>query len=274
MEISLNEIIDYYAKADVSFVGAFGERISPELKVLNRHTNPAGGGLVIPFSGSACFTFDGKPYVIEPGMVVHAGPGMRLSKEVIGDREWEYAVIHYHIPQQERDKYPLFHKDFSLAHGRSAKVPHLVRQILDNQSIPGAAAKFQTKVLFLSLLQEIFTAACGQPGHGDSKLIEEAMGYIRLNYADELTVQKVADEFSIERRQFSYLFKRHTGMSPIHYLIECRISKAKELLGSPGCSVKQVAGWVGYPDSLYFSKAFKKYTGVSPSEYQQKSMGF
>lgn len=58
-------------------------------------------------------------------------------------------------------------------------------------------------------------------------------------------------------------------MSPIHYLIECRIIKAKELLGSPGCSVKQVAECVGYTDSLYFSKAFKKYTGVSPSEYRK-----
>lgn len=268
MEVSLNEIIDYYAQADVSFVDAFGERVSPELKVLDRQTNPAGGGLVIPFSGSACFTFDGKPYVIEPGMVVHAGPGMRLSKEVIGEREWEYAVIHYHIPRQERDEYPLFHKDFSLVHGRSAKVPHLARQILDSQGMPGAAAKFQTKLLFLSLLQEIFTAACGQPGHEDSKLVDGAMGYIRLNHADELTVQKVADEFGIERRQLSYLFKRHTGMSPSHYLIECRIVKAKELLGSPSCSIKQVAECVGYRDSLYFSKAFKKYTGVSPSEYR------
>lgn len=268
MEVSLNEIIDYYAQADVSFVGAFGERVSPELKVLNRHTNPAGGGLVIPFSGSACFTFDGKPYVIEPGMVVHAGPGMRLSKEVIGNQEWEYAVIHYHIPRSEREQYPLFHKDFSLVHGRNAKIPQLVRQILDSQSIPGAAAKFQTKALFFALLQEIFTAACGEPANDDSKLVEKAMSYIRLNHGEELTVQKVAYEFGMERRQFSYLFKRYAGMSPIHYLIECRLIKAKELLCSTDCSVKQVAEGVGYPDSLYFSKAFKKYTGVSPSEYR------
>lgn len=203
-------------------------------------------------------------------MIAHAGPNMHLDKEVLGNQEWKYAVIYYRIPEEERPKCPLFHKHFSIPYGQSARIPDLVKQILVNQNIPGTAARFQAKALFIALLQEVFNAASAYLVDDDGKLMEKAMEYIRLNHADSITVQKVAAEFGLERRRFSYLFERYTGISPQNFLIECRILKSKELLRTCTCSIKQVAECVGYPDSLYFSKAFKKQTGFSPSEFREQ----
>ena len=68
---------------------------------------------------------------------------------------------------------------------------------------------------------------------------------------------------------FSTLFKKETGQNFLDYLTELRISKAKELLCGETLSVQDVAETVGYSDLKYFSRLFKKATGVSPSDYKK-----
>ncbi len=65
-------------------------------------------------------------------------------------------------------------------------------------------------------------------------------------------------------------FERHTGMSPICYLTECRIYRSKELPRTCGCPIAQVAECVRYTDSFYFNRLFKKQTGLSPIEFREK----
>jgi len=62
-------------------------------------------------------------------------------------------------------------------------------------------------------------------------------------------------------------FKARTGLSPKQYLTKIRIDKAKELLAGP-LTIDQIASSVGFNDALYFSRQFKKSTGMSPSEYR------
>lgn len=268
MEANINEVMDYYARASVSFLGAFTSAEPPKGRRIGTATYPGGGGIVFPLSGSARFTLNGTPYLIKPGMVVHAGPAMRLDREVIGGERWRFAVTHYHIPQNEIEEFPLYRSHFSFPIGSSAKIPILVEQLLQNQSVPGAAALFRSKLLFTTLLGEIFESSKRRLADDDSALAEQIMEYMRRSYAEGVTIAQIAIRFGLDRRRLAELFERHVGMSPSNYLIECRILKAKELLCTCSCPVKQIAECVGYSDSLYFSKAFKKRLGLSPSEFQ------
>ena len=63
------------------------------------------------------------------------------------------------------------------------------------------------------------------------------------------------------------MFFKVYGASPIHYLSEFRIKKAKSILKSDYDSIEQVAQSVGYNSIYHFSKMFKQYVGVSPTEY-------
>lgn len=268
MEANINEVMDYYARANISFLGAFTSIQPPKLRQMGTATYPGGAGIVFPLSGSARFTLNGTPYVIRPGMVVHAGPAMRLDREVIGNEQWRFAVTHYHIPQNEIEQFPLYRSHFSFPIGSSAKVPILIEQLLQNQSVPGAAALFRSKLLFTTLLGEVFVSSRRRLADDDSALAEQIMEYMRQNYADQITIAQTSSRFGLDRRRLAALFERHVGMTPSNYLIECRILKAKELLCSCSCPIKQVAECVGYSDSLYFSKAFKKLSGLSPSEFR------
>nr|WP_243145844.1 AraC family transcriptional regulator [Clostridium chromiireducens] len=66
----------------------------------------------------------------------------------------------------------------------------------------------------------------------------------------------------------SKVFKEKTGESPINYLINLRLEKAKDLLISTESPIKSIAQSVGYSDAYYFSKLFKKYYGHSPYKYR------
>jgi AraC family transcriptional regulator of arabinose operon len=71
--------------------------------------------------------------------------------------------------------------------------------------------------------------------------------------------------------QFSDLFKRHYGTSPMAYFSELRMQRARELLSFTKMSVKEIAAELGFDDPLYFSRAFKKVSGMSPRDYRLKS---
>ena len=103
----------------------------------------------------------------------------------------------------------------------------------------------------------------------DASYVNYAIRFLENNYMNEIYVSDLAKTLGIEPSYFSKLFKDKVGMSPIEYLIQVRIDKAKQLLKFPQYSIKSIATAVGFPDALYFSKKFKQYTGVSPTEFSK-----
>lgn len=100
-----------------------------------------------------------------------------------------------------------------------------------------------------------------------AETVYQAMAFIRNNYQENLTLNKVAGAVYLSPYYFSRLFKRTTGMNFTCYLTQVRINAAKELLKQNTLTVKEVAQAVGYADPRYFSSVFKKMVGVSPGDY-------
>ena len=110
----------------------------------------------------------------------------------------------------------------------------------------------------------------GTPRKGDkSKYVLEAMAYISKHYNEpDISVGTVAQSLNISEGYLSHTFKKETDYTLLNYLTRYRIHKAMELLKDCRVKVYEVAEQVGYRDIAYFSATFKKYTGISPSEYQ------
>ncbi|WP_336773328.1 AraC family transcriptional regulator [Paenibacillus sp. MMO-58] len=98
--------------------------------------------------------------------------------------------------------------------------------------------------------------------------VDEAITYIDCNYASELKLGELAAQAKLSERQFSRLFRRHTGMSLIEYVQGIRMDAACRLLTSGHSSVEDIAGAVGYADMKFFYRLFKKKTGVTPRQYR------
>ena len=100
-------------------------------------------------------------------------------------------------------------------------------------------------------------------------VIETAKEYIQNNYSKDISLDEVSKAANISPYYFSKIFKEDTGEGFVEYLTRIRMDKAKELLTTTECSMKEICAMVGYADPNYFSRSFKKNVGVTPTEYKQ-----
>ncbi len=97
-----------------------------------------------------------------------------------------------------------------------------------------------------------------------------ALTYIEDNYMKDISSADIVDFVKLNRSYLFKLFKQQTGLSVSQYLIKYRIDKACEFFREYNFTIRQVAQMVGVEDIYYFSKLFKKITGITPSEYKKR----
>lgn len=121
----------------------------------------------------------------------------------------------------------------------------------------------------------LLTLLAGDRPAGDvsSTTIERSAEYLRLHFAERFTVSDLAAMASLSVSHFAALFKKQVGQ-PVHvYQNELRMSRARELLDTSTLSVAEIARLVGFDDSFYFSRQFRRLHGQTPSGYRQQHKG-
>lgn len=102
--------------------------------------------------------------------------------------------------------------------------------------------------------------------------IDELMKYMRSNFSYKLTLDFLAAHVHLSREYLSRYFKQYTGKTISEFLLEIRMSRAKQMLRTSSYSVADIGAYCGYPSVSNFQKAFKKWVGISPSQYRKNSM--
>lgn len=104
-----------------------------------------------------------------------------------------------------------------------------------------------------------------------SRYVLDAMNYIAEHYSDsDISITPIARSLSVSESHLSHVFKKETSYTIVNYLTQYRIHMAMKLLQDRRYKVYEVAEMVGYRDVAYFGSTFKKLTGMSPSEYQDR----
>lgn len=105
------------------------------------------------------------------------------------------------------------------------------------------------------------------PENSTTFLIKE---FISKNYKNEsLSIKDISEHVFLSSSYVCTVFKNETGQTLNQYLTEYRMEKAKKLLQHPHYKITDISSKVGYSDGNYFSKTFKKFTGLSPSEFRE-----
>ena len=100
--------------------------------------------------------------------------------------------------------------------------------------------------------------------------IERAAHYFKDNYNKQISIEQYAEEHLISVNWFIHSFKSVMKMSPMQYIISLRIAMAKGYLENSAKNIAEISNEVGYENALYFSRLFRKYTGMTPTEYRKK----
>ena len=107
-------------------------------------------------------------------------------------------------------------------------------------------------------------------GESGDNVIGRIKTYIQENYGQPITIGEIASHVYLTENYICVLFKNKVGVTINNYLTKVRMERAKELLRHNEYKLYDICFMVGYSDASYFSKQFKKYTGVSPKEYRGK----
>lgn len=99
-----------------------------------------------------------------------------------------------------------------------------------------------------------------------------ARHYIEQHYKERLTLDELAEMVKVNKYYLAHAFKEEYGISPINYMIACRIRAGKRLLVETDLSLSQISGILGFSSASYFSQSFRKAENISPQEYRKANM--
>ncbi|MDR1205597.1 MAG: AraC family transcriptional regulator [Peptococcaceae bacterium] len=266
MSIHLNEIMEEYARVPFSLGPARYYRTEPGHNVEGYCTYFS--AFLFPLRGKLNLSLSGNSYEIQPGTVIHDCPGKWLTARNEGDIPFELFALYY---QYDGTSSGYMHGHYELEIGANPRLFSILRQLAELWDAPDAPVTLQMKTLVYSALSEMFAGAQSIRQTDAHGVVENAKTYIEQHCAEPHTLCELSARYGMRGKYFSDVFKKHTGISPIDYLIACRLEQARKLLESTECSVKEIGKSVGYKDALYFSRQFKRHFGDSPSGCRQQA---
>jgi AraC-like DNA-binding protein len=98
------------------------------------------------------------------------------------------------------------------------------------------------------------------------------IGYIKANLNEKISIDSLSNKACMSKATFYRLFKRELGISPNDFILTEKMNKAKELLSRPGNKIAAISYELGFSDSNYFIRAFKKIVGITPGAFQLQAV--
>jgi len=179
--------------------------------------------------------------------------------------------------QRYQDSWINFPKYMSLKTGKTfLKVVQLIREAieqnrnqLENYKV-ACACKLMEAMVTIAREANSTEALKVIPGIPQSyRRVHELLAFLNTNYAKDISSRSIEEEFSCNFDHMNRVFKKTVGKTIFSYLNEIRIQHAKELIGTTSMKMAVIGYCVGIQDESYFNKVFKKYTGVSPGQYEK-----
>ena len=132
-----------------------------------------------------------------------------------------------------------------------------------------AATTDELSETFRNLIKRISADLVSSVYPGVSPLIARSLRYIKSNYTRKIKLADISSELHVNPSYFSALFSQEMGRPFTDYILELRISKAKDLLRNTNMDILDVSEAAGFENQSYFTKIFRKRTGLTPRQYRQ-----
>lgn len=155
---------------------------------------------------------------------------------------------------------------------KRTRVEEMIRSILEEDGISAEKKLYRYSVLHDALGDLLADSEMkdGDPAGHFMSYSEYAARYIRTHFREKIKINDLASHIGISRSYLVRIMRQQTGLSPQAYLIKVRMENAAELLLRSRDTIREIAADSGYDDALAFSKVFKRYFGVSPSEFRDR----
>lgn len=140
----------------------------------------------------------------------------------------------------------------------------------DSRLYAGLTDLSQIRAVFADGVDELVTLVSTYHLNLSGSLVGKVCLYVLEHMDDEITLQEISEKFFISRNYFCTVFKQETGENFIEYVTKVKMERARVLLKEYDYKAYEIGKLLGYQETPYFSKLFKRHTGLSPSEYRKQ----
>lgn len=180
--------------------------------------------------------------------------------------------LNYHLPKVDEashwniqlDEYFLFNNQ-----ALASATNNIMRIAMDDNSQKDIMADFALKELLIRLMQTQARSMVEKNIVKNKSRIGFVVDYIKRNLHQKLSIDSIAKLAYVSKSNFFKMFRDELGISPNDFILQERISKAKELLAGQN-SIKETAYQTGFSDTNYFTRVFKQLEGTTPKTYQNR----
>ncbi len=220
------------------------------------------GGFLFPIKGRAQLTIDEETTTyLTSSYVQHIKSGSYLHLFSLDQIDFEFILLSYTFGNSTLSPDECIPNSFHLKLTEAKKTHMMLKRLMGKIT---SSHHYHTLTLELEM-RKLLNTALKQGDTSEHQLLDVVCSYIKKHLSTPITLDELAAYFDKKPAQLSHLFYKNLGIRPIEYLIRQRLEKATELL-KQGYSVQLAASKVGYDDALYFSRLYKKYYHIRPSE--------
>lgn len=222
--------------------------------------------------GKGIYKTDGKIFRLKEGDAFLIRPNTLIYYEADKHEPWTYTWIgmqgikvEQYLKRTSLLTTPFFH----YGHDDRVRLCHEkmfeANQLKKNRDLMMNCIMYE----YLFLLASKFPNEQISSQEKQTSYVEEALRYIESHYDEDIGIQEIAQFLNLDRSYLYRLFKSTTNLSLQEYLLDFRIRRACFLLQETNLPINSIARSVGYRDSLYFSRLFKKRKKCTPSTYRK-----
>lgn len=264
-----------FAKDTLFYIQEIGK-----LKSLKSHTSNRESLdsflFIIVVSGSGTFNYMGKMYSLKSGDHLFIDCKKPYSHESTDSDPWELIWVHFNGVLMDRYYRHFSNKTSSIAF--HPEDPLACSKILENLMILANKKSTDSELLASHLLNSLVTNVLTNNTDQTKKnttedKIQQVKDFLDENFKKKIPLDMIAEEFYISKYHMSREFKKAYGITIANYIIAKRITYAKELLRFTDLQIEEIGRICGIEDNSYFNKVFRKFEGLTASEYKKKWRG-
>ncbi|WP_101698385.1 AraC family transcriptional regulator [Clostridium minihomine] len=269
--------LQIWNRAAVSLLDIRHNLISPE-EALHGYRLPASAFLYTS-GGKAEVLLNDTAYNAERFGLFHGGKGTELSIQPRCDWLEYYMVLYKAVePSTHKKAYANllevtnpFRQQYGFMPDNPVFLSELLRKMHEKWIGPTPLNLFYGKTAFYQLVYEIYEEL--DKGHipvFQPDIVAMVQRFMDDSYAQNISIQEVANVFSVSYSHLHRIFSRKVGKSPQEYLMETRLNACKSHLAKGKLSMREIAKGTGFSDEYHFNRMFVRHVGITPGEYRKK----
>ncbi|WP_170311504.1 helix-turn-helix domain-containing protein [Vallitalea okinawensis] len=223
--------------------------------------------------GAVKYWCDDQEHIAHAGDFYIIHPGQK-HREVSYIEPLEFIYLKFRYKQMDQ----LSHPQEQIIRNADKDIVTLMEQIIIELEEQELGTKQIVEAIILQLIWRVkrrlnLNNDCDQVKI-DSKniIVQEAIEYIKSHQHEKITVKQIAENCNVSTDYLAHIFKEITEFSLLQYVDHIKMDEASIMLLNTDMNIRQIAYELGYNDALYFSKKFKKFFKLSPTDYRKQNM--